>query len=316
MRDSTKDRAVGRWKSIFAAFGVLDQFLTGKHGPCPLCQTGKDRWRFDDKGGNGTWICNQCGSGDGIAFVMKLKGVPYPQACRLIDAEVPSSTVASIAARAASPDVMAARGLTMWSQAIPLNGTDPASLYLRRRGIEQPYPAMLRIKNRVPYTHDDKTRTIHPAMVSRFVSPDSRVSTWHVTYLDEAGRKADVPKVRKFWPGRVPEGGAVRLANSAETMGIAEGVETAMSAMQVFDVPVWAALNSNNLMKWRPPANVRHVLIFGDVDITFDGQMKAYALANRLHLSGMNVEVRLPETGDWNDYLQGINHSKSMDFAE
>ena len=43
---TTKERAVGRWKSILPAFGVTPQQLTGKHGPCPLCG-GKDRFRFD-----------------------------------------------------------------------------------------------------------------------------------------------------------------------------------------------------------------------------------------------------------------------------
>lgn len=312
MRDSTKDRAVGRWRSLLPALGVDVKFLTGKHTGCPICNQGKDRFRFDDKAGNGTWICSQCGAGDGLALVMRVRTVLYPQACRMVDAELPSSHVEGISAvKTSSPNAMAERGLAMWGQAAPLDGADAASLYLRRRGIEQPYPAMLRVQEKMPYTHEDKSRTKHPAMVARFVSPDATSSTWHVTYLDGSGRKADLPTVRKLWPGRVPEGGAVRLAPSAETMGIAEGIETAMSAMQVFGVPVWAALNSGNLFKWQPPSNVRHVLIFGDTDTNFDGQTKAYALAHRLKLSGMNVEVRLPDfDGDWNDYLQDIKQTE------
>ena len=309
MRDSTKDRAVGRWRSLLPAFGLDQRALSGKHGPCPICREGTDRWRFDDKQGNGTWICNKCGSGDGIALVMKLKGVAFPQACRMVDAELPSSHVEGVSAvKQASPGMMAERGLAMWAQAVPLDGTDAASLYLRRRGIEQPFPPMLRYQPRMTYVHDDKTKTKHPCMVARFVSPDASVSTFHLTYLDGSGRKADLPAVRKLWPGKVPDGGAVRLAPSAETMGIAEGIETAMSAMQVFDVPVWSALNSGNLFKWQPPANVRNVLIFGDADEGFDGQTKAYALAHRLKLSGLNVEVRMPDFigTDWNDYLQSI----------
>ena len=37
-------------------------------GTCPMCG-GKDRFRFDDKGGRGTWICSQCGAGDEIELV-------------------------------------------------------------------------------------------------------------------------------------------------------------------------------------------------------------------------------------------------------
>ncbi|MDI5829610.1 hypothetical protein MJN51_36035, partial [Salmonella enterica subsp. enterica serovar Kentucky] len=35
-----------------------------RHAPCPACG-GKDRFRFDDNG-RGSFICNQCGAGDGL----------------------------------------------------------------------------------------------------------------------------------------------------------------------------------------------------------------------------------------------------------
>jgi hypothetical protein len=37
-----------------------------RHQACPVCG-GSDRFRFDDKEGRGTWFCNQCGAGDGLA---------------------------------------------------------------------------------------------------------------------------------------------------------------------------------------------------------------------------------------------------------
>ena len=30
---------------------------------------GKDRFRFDNQNGRGTYICNQCGSGDGLELI-------------------------------------------------------------------------------------------------------------------------------------------------------------------------------------------------------------------------------------------------------
>ena len=50
-------------------------------------------------------------------------------------------------------------------------------------------------------------------------------------------------------PGPVPKGGAVRLFPPAEAMGIAEGIETALSAAQLSGLPVWAALNTVNIEK-------------------------------------------------------------------
>jgi putative DNA primase/helicase len=304
-RETTKERSVGRWKSILSAFGLTQQQLSGKHGPCPVCG-GRDRFRFDDKGGNGTWFCNQCGAGDGIGLVMRLKRVAFKEACQSIESYIPGAAVAT---RSATSKVdWEARGLDLWAQCRPLDGSDTASLYLRRRGILPTRQPMLRHAPRYGYVHEDRHKTTHPAMVARYVSPDATHSTFHITYLDASGRKADVPSVKKLWPGRVPDGGAVRLAPSADTMGIAEGIETAMSAAQLFSVPVWAALNSGNLMKWQPPETARNIIVFGDRDESFDGQCKAYALAHRLKLSGLSVEVRLPDfDGDWNDYLTSFD---------
>lgn len=59
-------QAVGKWDYLFQSLGI--EVGKGKHCPCPVCG-GKDRFRFDDKDGRGTWICNQCGSGDGLELV-------------------------------------------------------------------------------------------------------------------------------------------------------------------------------------------------------------------------------------------------------
>ena len=66
-----KDRALGRWRGILPALGVPAKALSNRHGPCPMCG-GKDRFRFDDKGGRGTWICSKCGAGDGIELVKRI----------------------------------------------------------------------------------------------------------------------------------------------------------------------------------------------------------------------------------------------------
>jgi putative DNA primase/helicase len=57
------------------------------------------------------------------------------------------------------------------------------------------------------------------------------------------------------------------------------------------------------LALWRPPHEVRRIVIFGDNDASYTGQVAAYALAGRLRSEGFIVEVEVPaepET-DWND---------------
>ncbi|MBH2595449.1 DNA primase, partial [Serratia marcescens] len=61
--------ATGHWPVILPALGIALQ-PNGKPQPCPTCG-GKDRFRFDNQDGRGTWFCNQCGAGDGLNLVEK-----------------------------------------------------------------------------------------------------------------------------------------------------------------------------------------------------------------------------------------------------
>ena len=71
-----------RWEEILLQLGIYLPRLN-KHGPCPCCG-GKDRFRFDDKDGRGTWFCNQCGNGDGLDLIAKVKKCNPLQATKLI----------------------------------------------------------------------------------------------------------------------------------------------------------------------------------------------------------------------------------------
>jgi hypothetical protein len=72
-----KNRARGGWVNLLSRFGVDAALLSNRHGPCPGCG-GKDRFRFDDQEGNGTFICSQGGggnlAGDGLTLLMHVKG--------------------------------------------------------------------------------------------------------------------------------------------------------------------------------------------------------------------------------------------------
>ena len=87
-----KDRALGRWRGILPALGVPAKALSNRHGPCPMCG-GKDRFRFDDKGGRGTWICSKCGAGDGIELVKRIQNVEFKEAARLIEQHVGAAPI-------------------------------------------------------------------------------------------------------------------------------------------------------------------------------------------------------------------------------
>src|SRR3546814_11614498 len=67
------DQCINRWPSILPQFVISPSYLTGKQTPCPTCG-GKDRFRFDNKDGRGTYYCNKCGPGDGVQLVMMKTG--------------------------------------------------------------------------------------------------------------------------------------------------------------------------------------------------------------------------------------------------
>lgn len=293
------DDARGRWKSLLPQLGVPAKYLTGKHGPCPVCG-GKDRFRWDDQDGKGTYYCNGCGSGTGVDLVMKVNKVDFLGARMMIEPLLPSSAiVVPKATKAGAIDVC----VKTWGAGLPITEHDPAGRYLSGRGIRlSEFPKMLRFGPRVALKGDDDAVTYHPALLARLVSADASEMTVQRIYLNDDGTKLG-PK--KNTPGKFPIGGAVRLAPSAETMGIAEGVETALSASLLFDVPVWAALTAGNLARWEPPPTAKNIIVFADADASYAGQYAAYALANRLTVAKLHVDVRIPEELDidWNDLL-------------
>lgn len=53
---TVKNAANGKWREILSSAGIDTSLLKNHHSPCPGCG-GKDRFRFDDLNGDGTFIC-------------------------------------------------------------------------------------------------------------------------------------------------------------------------------------------------------------------------------------------------------------------
>lgn len=303
MRTDIHDLALGKWRSLLPELGIHEQFLTDKHGPCPICG-GKDRFRWDNKDGRGSYICSKCGPGSGVDLVIGVNRVDFRVAKQMIEAKIGTAKIEPIKPRRGFDS---SRFVDRWKGALKLSGDDQASVYLRSRGIEVcEYPSVLRYMPRQAYYHDDKSVTYHPALAALFVGPDLKEATVHFTHLADDGLgKANVREAKKLAPGKIPQGGAVRLGSSAETMGIGSGLETSLAASILFGIPVWASLNDGNLIKWTPPERARHIVIFGDHDENYCGQAAAYTLAHKLRCKGYEVDIEIPARcgDDWCDVL-------------
>lgn len=306
-----KDRALGKWRGILTALGVPAKALTNRHGPCPICG-GKDRFRFDDKGGRGTWICSRCGAGDGIDLVKKLLNVEFREAARLIEQHVRAApTIRSHQSQTQQTDEQKrASMIALWKRSQDVTLDDHAGRYLHNRTGLTSFPPCLRYSPDERYTEPGSRPSWHPAMVAKVDPSDVAVaqgerSALHRTYLDRFGGKANVVDPRKML-GAMPSGAAVRLMEHQDVLGIAEGIETALSASMLYQLPCWAALTAGLLEEWSPPSSVKTVFIFGDNDESNTGQAAAYNLARRLKVKGLAVSVEIPQvTGwDWNDVHQ------------
>lgn len=302
-RRNVHEVAAGRWPGILSALGVLDERqLTGRHCPCPICG-GKDRFRFDDKDGKGTWFCSHCGAGNGVDLVLKTKGLDFKTAAREIEQAAGVVQPGSVRSEQGEAEKVG-RLRQVWNDARPLQEGDEAMRYLAGRGLHlSAIPDGLRLHPALPY-FDGRTEVGRfPALVARVVAPDGTGATLHRTYLQNA-RKAPVPSPKKLMPGKPISGGAIRLQPAGEWLGIGEGLETSLAASQLFGCPVWSVVSANGIEAFEPPAGVKTLTIFADHDANFTGQAAAYAAARRLSARGLRCEVAVPPTvGDWLDVL-------------
>lgn len=82
--EAIRAAAVGNYVStIFPAAGISFSKAAHQHQSCPMCG-GDDRFRCDDKRGEGTWICSQCGAGNGFMLVKDFTGLDVYETNKLI----------------------------------------------------------------------------------------------------------------------------------------------------------------------------------------------------------------------------------------
>ena len=93
----------------------------------------------------------------------------------------------------------------------------------------------------------------------------------------------------------------IRLGGVAPCLGLAEGLETALSATALFGLPCWATLGTERFRLVSLPPQVTRLVLFLDND---RGGRRAEALA-REAFAYLAVEVRYPRRRgtDWNDVL-------------
>jgi putative DNA primase/helicase len=290
----TKDAARGKWRGILISLGVGEAHLHKKHGPCPMCG-GKDRFRFDNKLGEGTWFCSQCGAGDGFGLAQKVTGKDFMESVREVAKIVGTSDlkVDAIARERSDQDFKDANN-KFWRSVVKMERGCIADLYLCARGVgQEAYVADLRWGRAIR----DGEGAVRPVIAALVRGPDGVPTTIHRTFLSPDGKtKAEMASPRKMMAGPVVVGACVRLMewDGVGPLGVAEGIETAFAAANRYKIPVWAALNAQMLSRWQWPDGCKSVMVFGDSDLSFTGQAASFELAKRAKAKGLDVQVHIP----------------------
>lgn len=201
------------------------------------------------------------------------------------------------------------RLISLWDKAQPITDSAPAGRYLLNRGLNVPNNAMaLRYIPELDYWNNGVLSTF-PAMLAAVTSPSGELVALHRTYLTHSGHKAPIPSPKKLTPpGGSLRGAAIRLSmptlrNNRLSLGIAEGIETALAAEILGGVSVWSCISTIGLKSFVVPADVQNLYIFGDRDKNEVGQKAALCLSERV-AGKVTARIWIPERiGDWNDEL-------------
>jgi putative DNA primase/helicase len=291
-----REQTAGKWIDILHGLGVEPYFLQNKHTKCPFCG-GKDRYRFDNKDGNGTFICGQCGAGDGFQFVQKMFGWNFAKTAEEIRNII--GECKKVVMTKKDPKVALK---TIAKMAKPIKNDSDLIKYLKGRGVTS-CPDSLKEANLYYYEDGTKTGTF-PTLVSLVTNKQGKGVTYHLTYTHrQAKLKCAAPK-KIMTPVHPIKGGYVELYKVEEHIAVAEGIETALSIRDQTELPVLSALNAQNLAALDLPDIVKRVDIYADNDASYCGQRAAYTLAERLVRAGIKAEVKLPPVvgEDWLDF--------------
>lgn len=214
---------------------------------------------------------------------------------------------------------------SLWQTALALNAPQPgkklnaAEMYLWRRGIRDAELLAglndnLRYVPALEYNHADGRVSRHPALVAAVRSPDGTLVSVHRTYLSETGFKAEVEVAKKMMSlpeGQSLNGCAIRLGSVKGLIGVAEGIETALSVRAATGLTCWSTVSAYGMSVFEPPEGVKIVLIWADKDRSETGAKAAKALMRRLAEKGilgiiMSIDQEIPANAkgiDWNDVL-------------
>lgn len=274
MKQRTKELARGKWPGILVGLGVDQKFLRNEHGPCPLCG-GKDRFRFDDKDGSGSYYCNSCGPGDGFDLLMKWLDQPFETVAKSIDRMVGTIEVSTPFHPAQSEEDKRRNLNAVWQKA---KAQQALFTYLESRRLPARIMEGVTTMRGSTKLWDSKTGGQHCGVVSLIQNQEGHPVSLHRIYFQGGNRwKKVMPPIGTI------TGAAIRLGEIEDRiLCVAEGVESGLAVRGATKgLPVWCGISANGVREMRLPDGLRGLHIFADHDANFVGPSAAMELAQR-----------------------------------
>jgi hypothetical protein len=263
-------------------------------GRCPCCCYGKSTLQLKVRSQGISISCASCGEVAGIAAIAGI-------AADLVVAPEPSAT-------------RVARALQLWAKALPAAGT-PVECYLRGRGITVDIPASIRYRTQLRNWSDGQPYTAMISLVERVPEQDKGAqgllisSGVHVTFLERSGSAPTFKKAAtessKLSLGQLRHGGVwlTPINQIGSDLAVAEGIETALSVLQLTRLPTVATLSAAGMHTFLWPPQIRRLWIAADNDEA--GMKAAKALLARALCAGIQADIKIPRGGhnDFNDFI-------------
>jgi len=277
----TAEQARHRWHSVLNTLSIDVPASASHHASCPACG-GEDRFRFDNLEGRGTYFCNQCGAGDGLDLVMKVKGCPAKEAAELV-----TSTLSKTGN---------APAIKLTVKAVPFAGTYARMLslssqgesdYLKQKGLNNfSFPILAAGQILLGLTDDSgeitAAQTIRPDGAKCLLKGSEKKGAFYLVPCEQ-----DTPP----------------------TVILADGVATALSASLIRpDALCVVAIDAGNLLPVAEIMRRKHpqakIIIAADNDV-YPNKPNVGMLAAEKAAEAVSGWIALPPTldkSDWDDH--------------
>jgi len=281
-----------------------------------------ENWRYGRKGSisvdvtRGRWFDHESGAGGGVlSLIRAMTGTDTKGAFAYLDiAPDPNDSPSRPAkpmkrimgndardtAQQASRERRIALALRIWANAVDPAGT-LVETYLASRRLTLPDDEpgrVIRFHPACPFGGG----AVHPCMVALFRD----IVTGEPCGIHRTALTPDGGKIDKKMLGRSGSA-AIMLSKAVEVtmgLGIAEGIETALSVLNTGWAPIWAIGSAGCIATFPLLDGIEALTVFADADDA--GLKAAREVAGRYAAHGREGFVQVPPRGDFNDMAREV----------